>query len=162
MHVVVTGDRLAEVEAAALLIDDLLRPIDDDTNEWKKRQLMELAIINGTMKDLSAPCSRCGEPGHRHYECPYEGDKVRRAGVRCALCGDGGHITAAMDRRCCTTYLQVRAGGAIQPRGYACLPSALAWPKRMHGSTTVFLKTACVSISITTPSGGLACSIHCA
>jgi splicing factor 1 len=93
MHVVVTGERLVEVEQAAALVADLLVPVDDETNEWKKRQLMELAVINGTMKDLNAPCSKCGEPGHRHYECPHADSGVKRVSVRCALCGDGGHVT---------------------------------------------------------------------
>jgi splicing factor 1 len=96
MHVQVHGTKLSETEAAATLIADLLRPIDDDTNEWKKKQLMELAAINGTLRDLSAPCNRCGEPGHRHYECPYgeAKDAAKRIQVLCLLCGDGGHVTS--------------------------------------------------------------------
>ena len=95
MHVQVHGTKLAEVEAAAVLIADLLRPVDDDTNEWKKKQLMELAAINGTLRDLAAPCSRCGEPGHKHFECPYEqAAAAKRPQVRCALCGDGSHVTS--------------------------------------------------------------------
>lgn len=96
MHVQVHGTKLSETEAAATLIADLLRPIDDDTNEWKKKQLMELAAINGTLRDLSAPCNRCGEPGHRHYECPYgeAKDASKRIQVLCLLCGDGGHVTS--------------------------------------------------------------------
>ena len=100
MHVQITGERLAEVEAAAALIADLLKPVDDDTNEWKKRQLMELAVINGTMRDLKAPCSRCGEPGHRHYECPYADQSARRTtAIVCAICGDGGHVTSDCKQR---------------------------------------------------------------
>jgi len=94
MHVMVTAERLAHVEQAAALISDLLHPVDDDTNEWKKRQLVELAAMNGTLRDINAPCSRCGEPGHRHFECPYAEAGAKRIAIRCALCGDGSHVTA--------------------------------------------------------------------
>lgn len=93
LHVCIQGERLAEVEAATTLIADLLRPVDDDTNEWKKKQLMELAAINGTLRDLNAPCSRCGEPGHRHYECPYMESNMKKVMVKCAICGDASHAT---------------------------------------------------------------------
>ena len=68
MHVNITGERLAEVRAAEVLVADLLKPIEDDNNEWKRLQLAQLATINGTMRDMSAPCHVCGEPGHRQYE----------------------------------------------------------------------------------------------
>ena len=112
MHVQVHGTKLSETEAAATLIADLLRPIDDDTNEWKKKQLMELAAINGTLRDLSAPCNRCGEPGHRHYECPYgeAKDAAKRVQVLCLLCGDGGHVTS-------DCKLRTNANGGVNPSG---------------------------------------------
>ena len=33
------------------MIDMLLRPIDETHNEHKRKQLRELALINGTLKD---------------------------------------------------------------------------------------------------------------
>jgi hypothetical protein len=45
----------------------LLRPIDDDANEHKQKQLRELALINGTLRD-DEYCHVCGEKGHRQYE----------------------------------------------------------------------------------------------
>ena len=94
LHVNVTGDRLADVEMAVSLVTDLLRPIEDDNNEWKRLQLAQLATLNGTLRDLTAPCHACGETGHKQYECPYRDAAVKRADVRCAICGDSSHITS--------------------------------------------------------------------
>ena len=40
-----------QVEKATEMIDMLLRPIDETHNEHKRKQLRELALINGTLKD---------------------------------------------------------------------------------------------------------------
>jgi hypothetical protein len=58
-----------QVEAAAKLVAELLNPMDDDHNEHKQRQLRELALINGTLRDEEY-CNICGEKGHRQFECP--------------------------------------------------------------------------------------------
>jgi splicing factor 1 len=50
-----------------LQVAGLLRPIDDDANEHKQKQLRELALINGTLRD-DEYCHVCGEKGHRQYE----------------------------------------------------------------------------------------------
>ena len=39
-------------------------PVDDGINEHKQRQLRELALINGTLREEDY-CSICGEKGHR-------------------------------------------------------------------------------------------------
>lgn len=92
-HVHIQGESLMEVEAAALLIADLLTPVSDENNEWKKRQLLELAAVNGTLRDLTAPCTKCGEVGHRHYECPYDAPPTETI-VRCVWCGDASHVSS--------------------------------------------------------------------
>ena len=50
MHVMITGDTQREVDAAAKMVRELLVPVDEDNNEHKKRQLKELAEINGTLR----------------------------------------------------------------------------------------------------------------
>ena len=37
--------------AASKLVKDLLTPRDDETNEHKKQQLRELALMNGTLRE---------------------------------------------------------------------------------------------------------------
>ena len=53
LHILVTGDTAEQVDQASALLTPLLTPMDDNTNEWKKQQLRELAEINGTLRDRS-------------------------------------------------------------------------------------------------------------
>ncbi len=65
-----------QVEKATEMIDMLLRPIDETHNEHKRKQLRELALINGTLKDEEVggvveepPCFSiaAGPPAHKHF-----------------------------------------------------------------------------------------------
>jgi hypothetical protein len=55
------------------MIEALLRPVDEAHNEHKRRQLRELALINGTLKDedvrgdpipVSDTCTKRSMPYH--------------------------------------------------------------------------------------------------
>mmetsp|Transcript_3113 Transcript_3113/g.4530 ORF Transcript_3113/g.4530 Transcript_3113/m.4530 type:complete len:713 (-) Transcript_3113:2635-4773(-) len=93
LHVVITGDNQANVDAAADMINDMLVVIDDDKNVHKQQQLRELALLNGTLKD-DEYCPICAEKGHRAFECPKRFSMSKNAiSVRCAICGDTSHPT---------------------------------------------------------------------
>lgn len=77
---------------ASKLIEDLLRPEDDALNEHKQKQLRELALINGTLRE-DEYCPVCGEKGHRQFECPHRARSFKAAGVKCSICGDLSHPT---------------------------------------------------------------------
>ena len=51
MHVLVTGDDDASVDAAAAAVARLLEPLRDEENEHKRAQLRELAVLNGTLRE---------------------------------------------------------------------------------------------------------------
>eukprot|EP00960_Hanusia_phi_P056724 763355-Hanusia_phi.AAC.3 len=51
LHVLITGDTQEQVDAASKIITELLTPKEDAENEWKRMQLRELALINGTLRD---------------------------------------------------------------------------------------------------------------
>ncbi|GMF12545.1 unnamed protein product [Phytophthora lilii] len=69
LHVLITGDREDDIERAAKEVQSLLVPVDDTKNSHKQKQLRELALINGTLRDDDY-CHICGEKGHRQWECP--------------------------------------------------------------------------------------------
>ncbi|GMH48026.1 hypothetical protein TrLO_g12603 [Triparma laevis f. longispina] len=94
LHVLITGDTTAQVEHAKKIVGELIVVIDDERNEHKQNQLRELAIMNGTLKE-DAICTICGEKGHMHYACPtrFASYKKNNAGIKCAFCGDGSHVT---------------------------------------------------------------------
>lgn len=92
LHVYISGETEENVEKAAKMIEVLLRPVDDSLNEHKQRQLRELALINGTLRE-DEYCPVCGEKGHRQFECPYRAKAFKAAGVKCSICGDLSHPT---------------------------------------------------------------------
>lgn len=77
LHVMITGDRQEDVDAASKMIERLLEPMDEEMNEHKQRQLRELALINGTLKEENY-CYLCGETGHRQIDCPKKALEVYR------------------------------------------------------------------------------------
>eukprot|EP00600_Ochromonadales_sp_CCMP1393_P007531 CAMPEP_0174968102 /NCGR_PEP_ID=MMETSP0004_2-20121128/7942_1 /TAXON_ID=420556 /ORGANISM="Ochromonas sp., Strain CCMP1393" /LENGTH=579 /DNA_ID=CAMNT_0016217287 /DNA_START=15 /DNA_END=1754 /DNA_ORIENTATION=+ len=92
LHVFISGEDEAGVEKACKMIEDLLRPEDEGLNEHKQKQLRELALINGTLREDEF-CPVCGERGHRQFECPHRARSFKAAGVKCAICGDLSHPT---------------------------------------------------------------------
>ena len=51
LHVHIIGDTEEMVERAAKLIEDILKPDDENLNVYKQKQLRELALINGTLRE---------------------------------------------------------------------------------------------------------------
>ncbi|TDH65766.1 hypothetical protein CCR75_006514 [Bremia lactucae] len=92
LHVLITGDREDEIERAAKEVQSLLVPVDDTQNSHKQKQLRELALINGTLRDVDY-CHICGEKGHRQWECPNRDAQrtFKAADIKCAICGDSSH-----------------------------------------------------------------------
>lgn len=95
MHVLVTADNEDDLKVGVDVISKLLVPIEDDeANEWKQKQLRELALINGTLRD-DEYCQFCGEKGHRQFECPKRVAQMSaKPQIRCSICGDASHITS--------------------------------------------------------------------
>ena len=69
LHVLVTGETQNDVDRAAVMVERLLQPMDEEMNEHKQKQLRELALINGTLKEENY-CYLCGESTHRQIDCP--------------------------------------------------------------------------------------------
>lgn len=92
LHVHISGETDDNVNKAVKLVEALLKPMDDTVNEHKQRQLRELALINGTLRE-DEYCPVCGEKGHRQFDCPYRAKAFKAAGVKCAICGDLSHPT---------------------------------------------------------------------
>ncbi|KAI9922379.1 hypothetical protein PsorP6_002458 [Peronosclerospora sorghi] len=109
LHVLITGDREEDLDKAAKEVQSLLVPVDDTKNSHKQKQLRELALINGTLRDDDY-CHICGEKGHRQWECPNRDAHrtFKAANIKCAICGDLSHPT-----RDCTQKKSVEENAAI-------------------------------------------------
>jgi len=83
LHVLITADTDDQVDRAAIMVRDLLIPVEEGRNEHKKNQLRELAEINGTLRDnntwnisqrtwdaANVKCAICGEVSHPTQDCP--------------------------------------------------------------------------------------------
>ncbi|KAG0554467.1 hypothetical protein M758_12G097700 [Ceratodon purpureus] len=91
LHVHITADCIEKVDAAVALIEPLLTPVDEVQNMHKRKQLRELAEMNGTMRDFPKICSICGEVGHHDWQCSKEALITFQSKVVCTICGNGGH-----------------------------------------------------------------------
>ncbi|PFH34386.1 zinc knuckle domain-containing protein [Besnoitia besnoiti] len=72
MHVHICGDTEEAVEKALALIEPLLDPLHPAHEEFKKRGLEQLALVNGVnYSDLEARrCPVCQGAGHTAQDCP--------------------------------------------------------------------------------------------
>ncbi|KAL4516099.1 hypothetical protein Ndes2526B_g00806 [Nannochloris sp. 'desiccata'] len=77
LHVLVQGDTQDDVDRAAVMVERLLQPMDEEMNQHKQKQLRELALINGTLKEENY-CFLCGDASHRQIECPKKDMEVYR------------------------------------------------------------------------------------
>ncbi|XP_074570160.1 KH domain-containing protein At1g09660/At1g09670-like [Curcuma longa] len=62
LHVLVEAEFTADVidsrlDQAVTILDDLLKPVDESVDYYKKQQLRELAILNGTLREESPQLS---------------------------------------------------------------------------------------------------------
>ncbi|PHJ16707.1 zinc knuckle domain-containing protein, partial [Cystoisospora suis] len=117
MHVHICAETEEILEKAVTMIEPLLDPLHPAHEEFKKRGLEQLALVNGVnYTDLDQRrCPICQGTGHLAQDCPdaQELQPFKKAEVRCALCGDFGHVT--MD--CKLRRLNPQAGGGAGGAG---------------------------------------------
>jgi splicing factor 1 len=56
----------------------------------------ELAVLNGTLREIDVKCLNCGKDGHRTWECTE--NAIFTSSVICQACGGVGHVSK------CTEY----------------------------------------------------------
>jgi protein quaking len=67
LHILVEAELPAEIIDARLMqareiLEDLLRPVEESHDFYKKQQLRELAMINGTLREEGSPMSGSVSP----------------------------------------------------------------------------------------------------
>lgn len=94
LHCLITADRRGKVDKAKELVQAVIETATttpDHTNDRKRRQLRDLAMINGTFRDdesrdgysgsrlltgNSITCHICGNGGHTDHDCPTKKSMV--------------------------------------------------------------------------------------
>ncbi|KEG02653.1 hypothetical protein YYE_02482 [Plasmodium vinckei vinckei] len=96
-HVHISGDTEECVERAVSLITPLLDPTHPLHEEFKKKGLEQLALVNGiNLNQLETQrCAMCNSTTHLTHECPENMNiqNFKKPEIKCNLCGDHGHIT---------------------------------------------------------------------
>ena len=112
LHCLIMADTEEKVNAAKDLINKIIETaasIPEGQNELKRKQLRELAELNGTLRDdENQACQNCkclfpppqshycsylsagGEIGHRKYDCPQQRNYT--SSIICRTCGNSGHM----------------------------------------------------------------------
>ncbi|GMJ16019.1 hypothetical protein like AT5G56140 [Hibiscus trionum] len=69
LHILVEAELPVEIVDARLMqareiLEDLLKPVDESQDFYKKQQLRELAVLNGTLREEGSPMSGSVSPFH--------------------------------------------------------------------------------------------------
>jgi splicing factor 1 len=94
LHALVSGDCEDRVKACITMILKVIEQaasVPEGQNELKRQQLVELARLNGTIRDEENKiCSNCGGAGHERYNCPEIANFTTT--IVCKICNSIGHL----------------------------------------------------------------------
>eukprot|EP00887_Chlorella_sp_A99_P001571 scaffold8.g1571.t1 len=144
LHVLITGDRQEEVDAAVAMIERLLQPMDEEMNEHKKLQLRELAALNGTLKD-DTYCFLCGDSGHHQSECPQRASKVEELYARDVARMNPGEA-GKMDQEY-KSFLAELGGGPLPPEPVNPLGAPRSRPGDESDATRLYIGNLAPTVS---------------
>jgi len=94
LHAYVTATDPEAVKRAVNKIKEVIQQgveVPEGSNELRKMQLRELALLNGTLREDGAPrCTNCGAADHKAWQCQDKANVTNN--VMCTACGGVGHI----------------------------------------------------------------------
>lgn len=96
LHCQIVADTREQVAKAKKLCQEVIDKAiysGPGENDFKRNQLKELAILNGTLREESEHiCSLCGEKGHTRHDCPNKRKIDYVSTLVCSKCGNVGHL----------------------------------------------------------------------
>jgi len=133
MHVVINGPTPEAVKEASDHIRKLIKQqIEDPDGETmvalRASHMHELAVLNGTLRDIDMKCLNCGREGHKTWQCP-ESDNVT-ASIICSACGGVGHVTKDCKARRPGEVFNQSSGGAELDDEYSAFMEGLGFAKK--------------------------------
>ena len=94
LHAYVTATDPEAVKRAVNKIKEIIQQgveVPEGSNELRKMQLRELALLNGTLReDGQLRCTNCGAADHKTWQCQDKANVTNN--VVCTSCGAVGHI----------------------------------------------------------------------
>jgi len=135
MHVCITGHTPEDVKACSDHLRDLIRcQIEDPDGErmvaLRASHMHELAVLNGTLRDVDLKCLNCGREGHKSWQCP-ESENVT-ASIICTSCGGVGHLTKDCRARRPGEVWNQSSGGAELDEEYSAFLDDLGIKKKKN------------------------------
>jgi len=116
LHAYVTATDPEAVKRAVNKIKEVIQQgveVPEGSNELRKMQLRELALLNGTLREDGAPrCTNCGAADHKAWQCQDKANVTNN--VMCTACGGVGHIAGDCKQK--------RPGAGFPPYGEAAGP----------------------------------------
>ena len=96
LHASITGSTAEDVKRAVKYIQDLIHmeiynPDCEKALAMKAKHMHDLAVLNGTLKEIDLKCLNCGKMGHQTWQC-VDGTSFTSA-VICTSCGGVGHLS---------------------------------------------------------------------
>ena len=91
--------------------------VPEGSNELRKMQLRELALLNGTLReDGMAKCTNCGATAHKAWQCQDKANVTNN--VMCGACGGMGHTTGDCKARRTGDWQQQQGGSGGSAGGH--------------------------------------------
>ena len=91
--------------------------VPEGSNELRKMQLRELALLNGTLReDGMAKCTNCGATDHKAWQCQDKANVTNN--VMCGACGGMGHTTGDCKARRTGDWQQQQGGSGASAGGH--------------------------------------------
>merc|ERR1719221_141020 len=101
LHAYVTATDPECVKKAVNKIKEIIQQgveVPEGSNELRKMQLRELALLNGTLReDGAVRCTNCGAADHKTWQCQDKANVTNN--VVCTSCGAVGHIAGDCKQR---------------------------------------------------------------
>eukprot|EP00128_Syssomonas_multiformis_P011736 Colp12_sorted_trinity150504_noHs@30680 len=94
LHALITAQDEESLAKAVARVENVIKmgqQCPEGQNELKRKQLRELAIINGTLRDdENLKCKNCASLEHSTWDCPERKNVTNN--IICSICGGAGHI----------------------------------------------------------------------
>lgn len=93
LHALVTGSNAEQVKIAVDRIKEIVRQgieLPEERNNFRKNQLRQLAMLNGTLRENDSRCNNCGSSAHKSWACPEKTNITNN--ISCTNCGGIGHL----------------------------------------------------------------------
>ena len=96
LHAWVTGNSAEDVAKAVKKINKIVEtqiynPDSEEAVALRSKHMYELAMLNGTLRDLDMKCLNCGRMGHKTWQCDERPNFT--SAVLCSACGGVGHLS---------------------------------------------------------------------